>query len=243
MIARRASYSIAFAFAVVFAFASAAAKEERDSDAKKGGKDAKAPVSWYARSLVQSEAGIIVWDYWAKGRKLRAETIVGGTPIVTFVSGEFYTIADMLTRKGVAIRRAPEAIAADTARASERGFGREGEELIAKGAEFVRSETLSGRPCKMYRLTDERGKTEVWLTDDKRKLPVRVEFSRRDTGAKSTTDYIDWIADLELSDSFFEPDPRVELERVEYADYVTRSQAGSIVGPAPVLFSNLLHGR
>ena len=81
MIARRASYLMAVA--VVFAFASAAAKEEQDSDAKKGGKDAKAPVSWYARSLGQGEAGIIVRDYWAKGRKLRAETIVGGTPIVT----------------------------------------------------------------------------------------------------------------------------------------------------------------
>jgi hypothetical protein len=241
MIARRASHSIAVA-AVVFALAAGAAKKEENSDAKKDTKDAKTPTSWYARSLVQSEAGIIVWDYWAKGRKLRAETIVGGTPIVTFVSGEFYTIVDMLTRTGVAIRRAPEAIAADKTRAGERGFGREGEELIAKGAEFVRSETLSGRPCKMYRLTDERGKTEVWLTDDKRKLPVRVEFFRRDTGAKSTTDYIDWIADLELSEPFFEPDPRVELERVEYADYVKRSQSG-IVGPAPVLFSNLLHGR
>ena len=118
MIARRASHSIAVAIAVaVFAFAAAAAKKEADADAKKDGKDAKTPISWYARSLVQSEAGIIVWDYWAKGRKLRAETIVGGTPIVTFVSGEFYTIADMLTRKGVAIRRAPEAIAADTTRA------------------------------------------------------------------------------------------------------------------------------
>jgi len=244
MIARRATHSIAVAVAVVFfALAAGAAEKEESTDGKKDGKDAKTPVSWYARSLVQSEAGIIVWDYWAKGRKLRAETIVGGTPIATFVSGEFYTIVDMLTRKGVAIRRAPEAIAADKAHAGERGFGREGEELVAKGAEFVRSETLSGRPCKMYRLTEERGKTEVWLTDDKRKLPVRVEFSRRDTGAKSTTDYIDWIADLELSDPFFEPDPRVELERVEYADYVKRSQSGSIVGPAPVLFSNLLHGR
>ena len=94
----------------------------------------------------------------------------------------------------------------------------------------------------MPRLTDERGKSAVWVTADKRKLPVRVEFSTRDTGAKSTTDYIDWIADLELVDAFFEPDPRVKLERVEYADYVTRSQTGP-VGPAPVLFSNLLHGR
>lgn len=242
MMARRASQSVAVA-AVVFALAAGAAKKEENSEAKKDAKDAKTPISWYSRSLVQSEAGIIVWDYWAKGRKLRAETIVGGTPIVTFVSGEFYTIVDMLTRTGVAIRRAPEAIAADKTRADERGFGREGEELIEKGAEYVRSENLSGRPCKMYRLTEERGKTEVWLTDDKRKLPVRVEFSRRDTGAKSTTDYIDWIADLELSDPFFEPDPRVELERVEYADYVKRTQSGSIVGPAPVLFSNLLHGR
>lgn len=242
MIARRASLSIAVAV-VVFALAAGAAKKEKGSDAKNDEKNAKPPVSWYARSLVQSQAGIIVWDYWARGRKLRAETIVGGTPIATFVSGEFYTIVDMLTRKGVAIRRAPEAIAADKTHAGERAFGREGEELIAKGAEFVRSENLSGRPCKMYRLTDERGKTEVWLTDDKRKLPVRVEFFLRDSGAKSTTDYIDWIADLELSDPFFEPDSRVELERVEYADYVKRSESGSIVGPAPVLFSHLLHGR
>ena len=143
MIARRASQSVAVA-AVVFALAAGAAKKEENSDAKKDAKDAKTPISWYARSLVQSEAGIIVWDYWAKGRKLRAETIVGGTPIVTFVSGEFYTIVDMLTRTGVAIRRAPEAIAADKTRAGERGFGREGEELIAKGAEFVRSENLLG---------------------------------------------------------------------------------------------------
>jgi outer membrane lipoprotein-sorting protein len=242
MIAKRLLFALA-AVAVLFTTSAHAAKKKEEKDgANKGEKDAKASSSWYARSLVHGNSGIIVWDYWAKGRKLRAETIIGGTPIVTFVSGEFYTIVDMRTQKGVAIRRAPEAIAADRTRAGERPFGREGEELVAKGAEFVRSEEISGRPCRMIRLTEERGKTEVWLTDDKRKLPVRVEFSLRDTGAKSTTDYIEWIADLELSDAFFEPDPRVELERVEYADYVTRTQSGP-VGPAPVLFSNLLHGR
>jgi outer membrane lipoprotein-sorting protein len=238
MIAKRALFALAAVAVLLAASAQAAKKDEKDA-AKK---DEKKPSSWYARSLVHGDSGIIVWDYWAKGRKLRAETIIGGTPIVTFVSGEFYTILDMLKQTGVAIRRAPEAIAADRTRADERPFGREGQELIAKGAEFVRSEEISGRPCRMVRLTEERGKTEVWLTDDKRKLPVRVEFSLRDTGAKSTTDYIDWVADLELSDAFFEPDPRVELERVEYADYVTRTQSGP-VGPAPVLFSNLLHGR
>jgi hypothetical protein len=172
---------------------------------------------------------------------LRAETIVGGTPIVTLVSGEFYTIIDVLSQTGVAIRRSPAAIAADKTRAKERPFGREGQEMVAKGAEFVRSETLSERPTRLHRLTDDRGKTEVWLSDDKRKLPIRVIFYTRDTGAKSTTDYIDWIADLPLTDAFFEPDPRAQLERVEYADYLTRSETGP-VGPAPVLFANLLHG-
>jgi hypothetical protein len=70
---------------------------------------------------------------------------------------------------------------------------------------------------------------------------VRVVFYTRGDGSKATTDYIDWIADLPLSDPFFEPDPRVQLERVEYADYLKRVQSGP-VGPAPVLFANLLHG-
>jgi len=240
MIARRPVLLLA-ALAVAVALGAddgkKAAKKAKEEDAK----DAKSPTTWYARSLVQSDAGIIVWDYWSKGRKLRAETIIGGTPILTFVSGEFYTIVDMVAQKGVAIRRSPEALAEDKTRASERPFGREGEEMIKKGAEFVRSENLSERPTRLYRLTDDRGKTEVWITDDKRKVPVRVIFFARDSGAKATTDYIDWIADLPLADAFFEPDPRVELERVEYADYLKRSETGP-VGPAPVLFANLLHG-
>ena len=238
MIARRpVLLLVALAVAVTLGASENKKSDKKDKDAK----GAKTPNSWYARSLVQSDAGIIVWDYWSKGRKLRAETIVGGTPIVTFVSGEFYTILDMLTQTGVMIRRAPEAIAADQKRASERPFGREGEDLIARGAEFIRSENLSERPTKLYRLTDDRGKTEVWLTDDKRKLPARVVFQARDTGARSTTDYIDWISDIPVNDAFFEPDPRAELERVEYADYLKRVETGPI-GPAPVLFSNLLHG-
>ena len=239
MIARRPVLVLA-ALAVAVALGAGESKKEK-KDKEEDAKDAKSPTTWYARSLVQSDAGIIVWDYWSKGRKLRAETIVGGTPILTFVSGEFYTIVDMVTAKGVAIRRSPEALAADKARPSERPFGREGEEMIKKGAEFVRSENLSERPTRLYRLTDDRGKTEVWLTDDKRKVPVRVIFYTRDNGSKATTDYIDWIGDLPVDDAFFEPDPRVELERVEYADYVTRSQTGP-VGPAPVLFGDLLHG-
>ena len=44
-----------------------------------------------------------------------------------------------------------------------------------------------------------------------------------------------------LDDAFFEPDPRVVLERLEYADYLARAPQGP-VGPAPVLYRDLLHG-
>ena len=38
------------------------------------------------------------------------------------------------------------------------------EDLIAKGAEVVRSDSLNGRPCRVYRKTDEFGKREIWVS-------------------------------------------------------------------------------
>lgn len=216
--------------------------EKAAAKAEKGDKAGASPASWYARSIVQADAGIVVWDYWSKGRKLRAETTLGGTPIETLVNGEFYTIIDGLAQRGISIRRAPAAIEADRAHPEERPFGREADELTAKGAELIRSDKRGEQPCRVYRLTDDRGRSEVWITDDKRKLPLHVEFFTRDSGAHTTTDYIDWVTEIDPGDAFFEPDPRVELEHIEYDEYVKRVQEGP-VGPAPVLFSNLLHGR
>jgi len=204
--------------------------------------EAADPSSWYAQRITQGDSGVTVEHHWSKGRKLRAELVVQGRPVLTLVNGEFYTIVDPMSLTGVKIRRSPEALAADRSRPNERPFGREGEDAQRNGAEIVRSDKLAGQPVRVLRQTDERGKREVWVTDDKRKLPLRVDFFARDSGAQTVTNYIDWLSALPLPDSFFEPDPRATLETVEYADYVARS-ASTPVGPAPVLFSNLLHGK
>jgi outer membrane lipoprotein-sorting protein len=215
-------------------------------DAKKKGKAAaeveKNPTSWYAQRITHGDTGVAVENYWSKGRKLRAEIVIGGASLVTLVSGEFYSIVDFTNQRGVRIRRSPDALALDRNKPGERPFGHEGDELLAKGAELVRSDNLGDRPCRVLRLTDDVGRREVWVTDDKKKMPLRIEFFGRDNGVHTTTDYIDWISDLPLPDAFFEPDPRIPLETVEYADYLKRSGEGP-VGPAPVLFGPLLHGK
>jgi outer membrane lipoprotein-sorting protein len=113
---------------------------------------------------------------------------------------------------------------------------------VARGAEQLRKDEINGRTCKVYRLTDDSGRREVWITDDELALPLRLEAFDRGTGAEVRTEFVDWTRDLELPDAFFEPDPRVRLERMEYEDYVRRSSAGP-VGPAPPLYGELLHGR
>lgn len=241
---RIAATALLLLLALPLALAHAA---EEKPKSKESAKEAKAkaepePNSWYAQRITHGDTGVAVENYWSKGRKLRAEIVIGGASLATIVAGEFYTILDLTNQTGVRIRRAPEALALDRSKPNERPFGHEGDELIAKGAEIVRSDNLGERPVRVLRLTDDRGRREVWVTDDKKKMPLRVEFFARENGVHTTTDYIDWISGQTLPDAFFEPDPRIALETIEYADYLKRSAQGP-VGPAPVLFSPLLHGK
>lgn len=215
-----------------------------DDGKKKGKDDAKdaAPETWYAQLFTHGDTIVRVDHTWSKGRKLRSELVVQGRSFLTLVNGDRYIVIDQTGGNGIAIQRAPEALAIDAKRPKERPFGREVEELVAKGAEVVRSENLNGRPCRVYRKTDDVGKREIWVTDDKQQLPLRVEFFARDGSAHTTTDFLEWLAGVDLPDAFFEPDPRVALETIEYADYVERSKQGP-VWPAPVLFAPLLHGK
>lgn len=238
MIRSRKRSRAAWVAAWLAAFAVARAEAVEDEPAA----PQKASGSWYAQRVTSGDTGVAVEHFWSKGRKLHAEIVVQGVSVTTLVNGEFYTIVDETNAKGVRIRRSPAALAADSSRPNERPFGREGEQLSERGGELVRSDNLAGRPVRVYRLTDDRGKSEVWITDDKKKLPLRVDFFARDSGIQTTTNYIDWLSDVPLPDAFFEPDPRVVLETVEYADYVKRSGEGP-VGPAPVLFGPLLHGK
>lgn len=227
--------------ALLLAFALGA--DEGGKKKEKGAaKEDAAPDTWYAQLFTHGDTIVRVDHTWSKGRKLRSELVVQGRSFLTLVNGDRYIIIDQTGGTGIAIRRSPEAIALDAKLPNERPFGREAEGLIAKGAELVRSDTLNGRPCRVYRKTDEVGKREIWVTDDKQKLPLRVEFSTRDASARTITDFIEWLSGVDLPDAFFEPDPRVPLETIEYADYVERSKQGP-VGPAPVLFAPLLHGK
>jgi hypothetical protein len=206
--------------------------------AKSGGAERS---SWYAQRLTRGDTGIFIVTLWSKGRRMRAETIVGGVPIVTLVSGEYYYVIDQVHKQGLAVRRSSAALAVDHEHPRARPFGTEGERLRARGAELVRKETIAGRPAKMFQLTDQVGQHRVWITADELALPIRIESTERATGVHVVTDYVDWLSSLELPDDFFEPDPRVHIERIEYEEYLRRAAQGP-VGPAPVLFSELLHG-
>jgi hypothetical protein len=219
----RGARLLALATLVVLAAPSARAAEE----------------TWFVQKVTSGDSPLRVENFWSKGSRLRAHTVVAGRPILTLVNGEFYTVIDELAATGVAIRRSPAAIAADAKRG--RPFGREGERLLAEGAEKVGRETIMGRDCDVYRLTTGGGRREACLLQDPPRVPVRAEEFDRARGATVQVRFLDWSRGFPVADAFFEPDPRIAIERVEYADYLERAPKGP-VGPAPVLYRDLLHG-
>ena len=222
---------------VALGFALGAEKAPKPAEKRESG-----PATWYSQLISGGDTPLRVEYFWSKGRKLRSETVVGGYPLLTIVSGEFYYMIDPIQLSGIAVRRSPAALEADRVKPGQRPFGNEGDLMTSKGAEKVRDETLDGRSVQVFRLTDDRGKREIWITNDERRLPLRIDAFDRESGSHVRTDYVDWSGGLDLPDSFFEPEPRVQLEHIEYDEYVKRAAAGP-VGPAPVLFRELLHGK
>jgi hypothetical protein len=211
------------------------------SAAAQEGKEAKkpsGPPTWYAQALTRGEAGLNVSHFWSKGAMLRAESVVAGHKIVTIVRGDRYYAYDALTGEGLSIRREPGVISAD--RADLRPFAREYEILAGQGAELVREETLLGRRAGVYRVTDDQGRRELWVTQDALRIPLRVEIFDRESGRQRTTDYVNWQSDLAIPDAFFAPDSSARLSEMDYTEYLRRSSAEGSVGPVPVLYTNLL---
>lgn len=215
------------------------ATEKQEAPAKKGARST--PTSWYALRVTRGDTGVIVTNLWSAGRNLRAEAVLSGTPILQLVSGEWYYVIDGMRQAGVAIRRSPKALQADLTGPVRRPFGNEAADLQTRGAELIREEEVGGRKARVLRLTDAMGRHEVWVTDDASALPIRIDSTDRESGVHIVTDYVDWLSALDLPPAFFEPDPRVQIERLEYDQYRQRTAEGR-VGPAPVLFSDLLHG-
>ena len=216
---------------------SAAAEPAKEKDARKP----SGPPTWYAQALTRGEAGLNVTHFWSKGAMLRSESVVAGHKIVTIVRGDRYYAYDGLTGEGLSIRREPATVAAD--RAEQRPFAREYEILLGQGAELVREETMLGRKAGIYRVTDDHGRRELWVTQDALRIPLRVEIFDRDSGSQRTTDYVNWQSDLAIPDSFFAPDPHAALQEMDYTDYLRRSSVEGSVGPVPVLYTSLLFKR
>lgn len=194
--------------------------------------------TWYAEAFTQADGTPTQRAMWSKGRKFRDQIVVAGIPATTIVSGDTYYAIDELHGVGVAIQRSPKALALDAK--GGRPFLDEAARIEAEGAEKVRTERIGGRACDVYRITNDDGKREAWLTQDALRLPVRIEVYSRATDTTSLT-YVNWQRGLEIPDAFFEPDPRVRLERMTWQEYVERLGKGP-VGPVPILYGDLLLG-
>jgi hypothetical protein len=199
------------------------------------------PDTWYAQALAHSEIGINVTHFWSKGPMLRAETVVVGRRVITIVNGSTYYAYDGLGRVGVAVGRAPAAIEQDAKR--KRPFGNELDSILRQGAESVGVENLGGREVEVFRVTDQRGRRQVWATIGEERLPLRIEVFRRQTAQTLSTDFLNWMSGLPISDAFFEPESGVDFVHLTFDEYLARQAEGKPLGPVPVFYTDLLHGR
>jgi hypothetical protein len=201
---------------------------------------ASAQATWHATRITSGDVPLYIEHLWSKGAKFRAQTVIGGHPILTLVSGERYVMVDVLAGRGISIQRSPAAVALDEQRA--RPFGHEYETLVAGGAEKVGLEERAGRRCEVWRSTEISRRRELCVTADEARLPLEYQESDRGAVATATTRYVDWSRDMAIPDSFFEPDPRFQLEHIDYQSYLRRASKEQI-GPAPPFFRDLLHGK
>jgi hypothetical protein len=196
--------------------------------------------TWYSQALAHGPGGLNVTQFWSKGPKLRAETVIAGRKIITLVNGDWYYAYDGTGGYGIRVRRAPQAIARDAS--YRRPFGNEAVKLIRQGAEKIREEEFHGRQVEVYRITDRLGRRTVWVTKDALNIPIRVEIYNRSTASEQATDYIDWLTGLSLPDAFFEPIGGIAIQTYEFDQYLRETADTGMVGPVPVLYTDLLRG-
>lgn len=197
------------------------------------------PSTWHATAFVRGSMGIRVIDYWSKGSDMVARTLIAGHPITTIISGGRYIVYDGLTRKGLALERSPRARAEDRRR--PRPFAFEFEEIVRDGGERVEQVALGRSRGEVWQIRDARGRRKVWVTTSPPRVPLRLETFDRATSETVELDYQNWIFDMELSRDFFSAPRGVELERLDYTDFLERAARGP-VGQVPILYPDLLHG-
>ena len=225
---------LALGLALVVLLAHPVAAEEDESGEK------SAIPSWYTQTFARSDTGSNVTYFWSLRSKLRSETVVRGHKLVTIVNGDTYYVYDALAMTGIAIRRAPAALAAESP--DLRPFGNETQLLIEQGGEKIREEDVAGQRVAVYQITDENGRRSVWATQDDRQLPIRVEFFNRKSRSTRYKEYVDWVSGLPVPDAFFEPEPGIRFERFELDEYTQNTLAKDSAATFPILHKDLLHG-
>ena len=197
--------------------------------------------SWYAQRVTAGDTPLRIEYFWSDERKLRMQTVIRGQPLVTLVRGDSYYVIDPVQRRGIRVRRSRAALELEREETAQRPFGNEAARVVAAGAERVGEERIGGVKCLRYRLTDQFGRREVWVTEDGLQVPRRlVQFDRR-SGATIRQEYMDWAQQLELPERFFEPDPDIEIDRLDYAEYMEEGNAAN--SRLPILLPELFHGR
>ena len=204
------------------------------------GVEKTAIASWYAQTVTRGDAGLNVTYLWSLKSKFRAETVARGHKLVTIVNGDTYYMYDALAMTGIAIRRAPAALSADSP--ERRPFGNELQTLINQGGEKIREESIAGKQAEVYQFTDESGRRIVWATQDDRRLPIRIELFSRKSGSTRHKEYVDWASGFEASAAFFEPEPGIQFERFELDEYIENTLAKGSAATFPIIYQELLHG-
>ncbi len=196
--------------------------------------------SWYAATVAEDErGGFLMVHFWSKGPLFRSEAVIAGRRLVTIVDRTTYYVIDDTAGNGIAIERSQAARDLDAKR--ERPFANELQQLLANGGELVGTEQSRGQSVDVYRLTNDDGRRTIWVSTTNPPVPLRVETYDRESARTGRIDYVNWLYNPALPDSFFAPDPRTKLDRFGYEEYRKRILLGP-VGPAPVLYRHLLHG-
>ena len=200
----------------------------------------EAESSWYAATVAEDQRGsFLMVHFWSRGPLFRSEAVLGGRKIVTIVTRDRYIIADAVSGYAISIARSAAAKALDGK--LSRPFGNELLQLLAEGGEHVGTEKATGQTVDVYRITDDRGRRTLWMSQSKPPVPLRIETYDRETGTTGKVDYLNWLHNPSIADSFFQPDSGWKIEEISYQEYRERILKGP-VGPAPVLYRRLLHG-
>jgi hypothetical protein len=223
---------VGLALSALFAHPAAAEKNK--------GIEKSAISSWYAQTFTRGDTGLNVNHLWSLKSKFRAETVVRGHKLVTIINGDTYYVYDAIAMTGIAIRRAPAALAAQSP--ERRPFGNEAQILIDQGGEKIREENIAGKRAEVYQITDDNGRRIVWATQDDRRLPIRIELFSRKSGSTRYKEYVDWASGLAITAAFFEPEPGNQLERLELDEYIEKTLAKDSAVALPILYPELLHG-